>query len=110
MRPPWDLQDDPEKRAMRPAFDVRERLRLALKVPVPFVAYLWFQEAQSAPRALVAFAAALAALSSIELLFLRTTTQSERIFTRTRRGAVVLHVAVVAASVAALVEAIPRLP
>lgn len=95
---------------MRPALDVRERLRLVLKVPVPFVAYLWFQEAQSAPRALVAFAAAVGTLSLIELIWLRTTTQAERIFTRTKRGALVLNVAVVAASAAALVQAIPRLP
>ncbi len=110
MRPPWDLRDDPEKRAMRPALDLRERLRLALKVPLPFVAYLWFQQGQTAARALVAFAAAVGGLSLIELIWLRTTTQAERIFTKTRRQAVVLHVTVVVASAIALVAAVPRLP
>ena len=95
---------------MRPAVDLRERLRLALKVPVPFVAYLWFQSDQSRTSALVAFAAAVGLLSLIELFWLPTTTQAERIFTKTRRQAVVLHVAIVAASAAALVVAIPRLP
>lgn len=95
---------------MRPALDVRERLRLGLKVPVPFIAYLWFQMEQSGPRALVAFASAVGLLSAIELVWLRTTTQAERIFTKSKRQAIVLHVAVVAASAAALVLAIPRLP
>lgn len=94
---------------MRPRLDLRERLRLGLKVPIPFVAYLWFQQDQTAASALVAFAGAVGALSAIELLWLRTTTPAERIFTRTKRQALVLHVAVVAASVAALVAAIPRL-
>jgi hypothetical protein len=94
---------------MRPALDRRERLRLGLKVPVPFVAYLWFQADQTVPRALVAFAAAVGLLSLIELVWLRTTTQAERIFTKTRRQAVVLHVTVVVASVAALLAAAPRL-
>ncbi len=95
---------------MRPRVDVRERLRLALKVPLPFVAYLWFQQEQTATSALVAFAAAVGGLSLIELIWLRTTTPAERIFTKTRRQAVVLHVAVVAACAGALVTAIPRLP
>ncbi len=110
MKRPWEIKDDPEKRALRPPLDLRERLRLGLKVPIPFVAYLWFQNDQSATSALVAFAAAVGALSAIELVWLRTTTQAERIFTKTKRGAVVLHVTVLAASVAALVAAIPRLP
>ena len=93
-----------------PAMDLRERLRLALKVPTPFIAYLWFQAEQSGPRALVAFTAAVGVLSLIELLWLRTTTPAERIFTKTKRQAVVLHVAVVAASAAALVLTVPRLP
>lgn len=110
MRPPWQVKDDPEWRAMMPRLDLRERLRLALKVPVPFIAYLWFQNDQTVPSALVAFAAATGTLSVIELVWLRTTTPAERIFTKTRRQAVVLHVAVVTASAAALVVAIPRLP
>ncbi|HEX2294562.1 MAG TPA: hypothetical protein VHN37_04565 [Actinomycetota bacterium] len=110
MRPPWDFTDDDEKRAMRPRVDLRERLRLVLKVPVPFVAYLWFQSDQSRESALVAFAAAVGLLSAIELVFLRTTTPAERIFTKTRRQAAVLHTAVVAACAAALVYAVPRLP
>ncbi|HEX2058344.1 MAG TPA: hypothetical protein VHI71_08245 [Actinomycetota bacterium] len=95
---------------MRPRLDVRERLRLALKVPLPFIAYLWFQQDQTAASALVAFAAAVGGLSLIELIWLRTTTPAERIFTKTRRGAVVLHLVVVAASLIALLLAIPRLP
>lgn len=95
---------------MRPRLDVRERLRLALKVPLPFVAYLWFQQDQTAVSALVAFAAAVGGLSLIELVWLRTTTPAERIFTKTRRQAVVLHVAVVIACATALVVTIPRLP
>lgn len=110
MRPPWQIPDDPERRALRPSLDLRERLRLGLKVPVPFLAYLWFQSDQSGPRALVAFASAVGLLSLIELVWLRSTTPAERIFTKTRRGAVVLHVTVVAASVAAVVAAVPRLP
>lgn len=110
MRPPWELRADKERRALLPVMDLRERLRLALKVPTPFVAYLWFQAEQSRPRALVAFAAAVGVLSLIELVWLRTTTPRERIFTKTKRQAVVLHVAVVAASASALVLAIPRLP
>lgn len=104
------MQDDPEKRALRPRLDVRERLRLALKVPLPFLAYIWFQQDQTAASALVAFAAAVGGLSLIELIWLRTTTPAERIFTKTRRQAVVLHLAVVAASATALLLAIPRLP
>lgn len=105
-------EEDREKRALRPPLDLRERLRLGLKVPVPFVAYLWFQDQQpqSGAAALTAFAAALAVLSSIELLWLRTTTQSERIFTRTRRQAFWVHVSTVTAAAAALVYAVPRLP
>ena len=95
---------------MLPRLDVRERLRLGLKVPVPFLAYLWFQSDQTVERALVAFAAAVGLLSFIELFWLRSTTPAERIFTKTRRQALVLHVAVVAASAAALVVAVPRLP
>lgn len=110
MRPPWQIEDDAEKRAMRPSLDLRERLRLGLKVPVPFIAYLWFQNDQSGPSAAVAFASAVGALSLIELAWLRTTTQAERIFTKTRRQAVVLHAVVVIASAAALLVAIPRLP
>lgn len=110
MRPPWHVPDDPERRAMMPRLDLRERLRLVLKVPVPFIAYLWFQSDQSATSALVAFAGATGTLSLIELVWLRTTTPAERIFTKTRRQAIVLHVAVVTASAAALVAAVPRLP
>ena len=95
---------------MMPPLDLRERLRLGLKVPVPFVAYLWFETThQTAASALVAFAAAVGVLSVIELVWLRTTTPSERIFTKTKRQAVVLHVIVLAASAAALLLAIPRL-
>ena len=89
--------------------DLRERVRLGLKVPVPFIAYLWFQADQTAARALVAFAAAVGTLSAIELVWLRTTTPVERIFTKTKRQAVVLHVAVLAACVTALLLGIPRL-
>jgi hypothetical protein len=110
MRPPWQIPDDPERKAMRPSLDFRERLRLGLKVPIPFVAYLWFQSEQSGPRALVAFASTLCLLSLIELVWLPSTTQAERIFTKTRRQAAVLHVTVVAASAAALVASVPRLP
>jgi hypothetical protein len=110
MRPPWQIADDAEKRAMRPPVDLRERLRLGLKVPIPFLAYLWFQVDQSGPRALAAFAAALGLLSLIELVWLRSTTPAERIFTKTRRQAVALHLSVIAASAAALVFAVPRLP
>lgn len=94
---------------MLPRLDLRERLRLGLKVPVPFIAYLWFQADQTAARALVAFAAAVGVLSAIELVWLRSTTPAERIFTKTRRQAVVLHVAVLASCAAALVAGIPRL-
>jgi hypothetical protein len=94
---------------MRPPLDRRERLRLGLKVPAPFIAYLWFQGDQTVPRAFVAFAAAIGFLSVIELFWLRTTTQAERIFTKTRRQAVVLHVSVIAASAAALLATAPRL-
>lgn len=94
---------------MMPKLDLRERLRLGLKVPVPFFAYLWFQADQTAARALVAFAAAIGLLSAVELVWLRNTTPAERIFTKTKRQAVVLHVAVLAASAAALVLGIPRL-
>ena len=94
---------------MMPRLDLRERLRLGLKVPIPFVAYMWFQADQTGARALVAFAAAVGLLSAIELVWLRTTTPSERIFTKTKRGAVTLHVAVLAACAAALVLGIPRL-
>lgn len=94
---------------MMPRLDLRERLRLALKVPVPFVAYIWFQTDQTAASALVAFAGAVGTLSAIELVWLRTTTPAERIFTKTKRQAVFLHVAVLAACAAALVVAIPRL-
>jgi hypothetical protein len=107
---PWDVQNDPERRAMMPRLDVRERLRLGLKVPVPFIAYLWFQTNETATSALVAFAAAVGALSAIELVWLRTTTPAERIFTKTKRQAVALHVAVLAAAATALVLALPRLP
>lgn len=108
--PQWD--DDREKRALRPPLDLRERLRLGLKVPVPVVAYLWFQDQQpqSGPGALTAFAAAVGLLSLIELLWLRTTTQSERIFTRTRAQAVWLHSSTVVGAVVALLFAVPRLP
>lgn len=109
MKRPWDVKNDPERRAMMPRLDLRERLRLGLKVPVPFVAYLWFQADQTAARALVAFAAAVGLLSAIELVWLRTTTPSERIFTKTKRGAIVLHLSVLAACTAALVAGIPRL-
>ncbi len=109
MKPPWQIKDDPERRAMMPRLDLRERLRLGLKVPIPFLAYLWFQADQTAARALVAFAAAVGLLSAIELVWLRSTTPAERIFTKTRRQAIVLHVAVLAACVAALVAGIPRL-
>ncbi|HYP24141.1 MAG TPA: hypothetical protein VEV43_11245 [Actinomycetota bacterium] len=109
MRLPWQVPDDPERRAMMPRLDLRERLRLALKVPVPFVAYIWFQTDQTAASALVAFAGAVGTLSAIELVWLRTTTPAERIFTKTKRQAVFLHVAVLAACAAALVVAIPRL-
>ena len=110
MRPPWEIRDDREKRALRPSLDRRERLRLALKVPLPFIAYLWFEQNESATAALVAFAGAVGGLSLIELLWLRTTTPAERIFTKTRRQAIALHVAVVVASAGALVAAVPRLP
>lgn len=109
MRPPWQIKDDAERRAMLPRLDLRERLRLGLKVPVPFIAYLWFQTDQTATQALVAFAAAVGTLSAIELVWLRSTTPAERIFTKTKRQAIVLHVAVLAASATALVSAIPRL-
>jgi hypothetical protein len=109
MRPPWQVKDDPERRAMMPRLDLRERLRLGLKVPVPFIAYLWFQQDQTAAAALVAFAGAVGILSAIELAWLRTTTPAERIFTKTKRQAIVLHVAVLAASAVALVLGIPRL-
>ncbi len=97
---------------MQPPLDLRERLRLGLKVPTPFLAYLWFQnqEQQTAAGALTAFAAAVGLLSLIELVWLRSSTPSERIFTKTRRGAIVLHVATVIASAAALLYAVPRLP
>jgi hypothetical protein len=97
---------------MRPALDLRERLRLGLKVPVPFLAYLWFENRpeETAAGALVAFAAAVGALSLIELVWLPSSTQAERIFTKTRRSAVVLHVTTVLASAAALLYAVPRLP
>lgn len=104
------MRTDKERRALQPRLDLRERARLGLKVPVPFVAYLWFQAEQGSTRALVAFAAAVGVLSLIELLWLRTTTPAERIFTKTKRQAVVLHTATVAASAAALAFAIPRLP
>lgn len=94
---------------MLPRLDLRERLRLGLKVPIPFVAYIWFTRDQTAASALVAFAAAIGGLSAIELVWLRTTTPAERIFTKTKRQAIVLHVAVLAASAAALAFAIPRL-
>lgn len=110
MRPPWQIPDDKERRALMPRLDLRERLRLGLKVPVPFIAYLWFQNDQSGAAAAVAFAAAVGTLSLIELVWLRSTTQAERIFTKSRSQAVVLHVAVIVASAAALVAAIPRLP
>ena len=92
--------------------DLRERLRLGLKVPVPFLAYVWFvqQVPQSGAAALCAFAGAVGALSAIELLWLRSTSPRERIFTRTRGQAVGLHAATVAAAAAALAGAIPRLP
>lgn len=94
---------------MMPRLDLRERLRLGLKVPVPFIAYLWFQSSQTAPAALVAFSAAVGTLSAIELVWLRSTTPAERIFTKTKRQAAVLHTVVVVASAAALVFGIPRL-
>ena len=105
---PWEK--DLERKALQPPLDFRERLRLGLKVPIPFVAYLWFQQEQSSITALTAFAAAVGGLSFVELLWLRTTRPSERIFTRTRRQAALLHGVVLLASAAALVYAIPRLP
>lgn len=106
---PWER--DREKRSMLPPLDLRERSRLALKVVVVFVSYRWFEErALSGAAAATAFAAALGALSAIELLWLRRSKQSERIFTRTRRQAVVLHVTTLALAGLALLAAVPRLP
>ena len=107
--PRWER--DREKRALLPPLDLRERLRLALKVTSVVVAYLWFQEQPiSGAAAAVAFAAGVGVLSLIELLWLPRSTQRERIFTRTRRGAVVLHGFTLVAAAAALVAAVPRLP
>jgi hypothetical protein len=107
--PQWE--DDREKRALRPPLDLRERARLGLKVPVPFLAYLWFQaQPISGAAALTAFAAAVGILSLVELAWLRSTSPRERIFTRTKEQAVRLHAGTVAAAVVALVYAVPRLP
>lgn len=104
-------QSQREKKALRPPLDLRERRRLALKVLAVFLAYRWFEEQTiSGAAAAAAFAGAVGALSVIELVSLRTTTPRERIFTRTRRGAVILHATVLALSLAALVAAVPRLP
>ncbi|HEV2754651.1 MAG TPA: hypothetical protein VG318_02590 [Actinomycetota bacterium] len=104
-------QRDREKKALRPPLDLRERSRLALKVLTVFLAYRWFEVQElSGAAAATAFAAAVGMLSAIELLWLRTTTPRERIFTRTKRGAVTLHAVTLAASIAAVVAAVPRLP
>lgn len=106
---PWER--DREKTALRPPLDLRERARLGLKVPVPFLAYRWFEDQPlSGAAALVAFAAAAGVLSLIELLWLRSTTPRERIFTKTRRQAFGLHAGTVAVAAAAVVAAVPRLP
>lgn len=111
MKLPWG-EDDAEKRALQPPLDLRERLRLGLKVPIPFVAYLWFQaqSPESGAALLTAFSASLGALSLVELVWLRRTSPRERIFTRTRGQAVLLHVAVLAGALGGLAYAIPRLP
>ena len=107
---PW-WQSDAEKKALRPPLDLRERLRLALKVVAVFGAYRWFElQELSGAAAAIAFAGAMGTLSAIELVWLRTSTQRERIFTRTRRQAVILHVATLVISVAAVLAAAPRLP
>ncbi|MFN2587165.1 MAG: hypothetical protein ABR613_03455 [Actinomycetota bacterium] len=106
---PWET--DREKKALRPPLDLRERLRLALKVLAVFLAYRWFEEQElSAPAAATAFAAAVGALSAIELVWLRTSAQRERIFTRTRREATILHAATLALAAVALLATVPRLP
>ena len=96
---------------MLPPLDLRERSRLALKVIVVFASYRWFeQQALSGAAAAAAFAAAVGTLSAIELLWLRRSKQSERIFTRTRRQALILHVTTLALAAVALLAAVPRLP
>ena len=107
--PGWE--PDREKRALRPPLDLRERLRLAVKVAAVAVVYLWFQDQPaSGAAAASAFAAGVGVLSLLELLWLIGTTPRERIFTRTRKQAVVLHAATVVLAAAALLAAVPRLP
>ncbi|MDQ3914062.1 MAG: hypothetical protein M3323_01840 [Actinomycetota bacterium] len=106
---PWE--GDREKKALRPPLDLRERLRLALKVLVVFLAYRWFEDQElSGTAAATAFAAAVGMLSAIELVWLRSSTQRERIFTRTKRAATIVHGLALAASLAALLFTVPRLP
>ncbi|MDQ3957664.1 MAG: hypothetical protein M3273_05005 [Actinomycetota bacterium] len=105
-------QPDREKRASRPPLDLRERGRLALKFAVPVLAFSWFDARpveDSGPALVVAFAGGAGAISLIELAFLTTSTQAERIFTRSRRQATILNAAVVVAAAAAILVAAPRL-
>ncbi len=105
---PWE--SDREKKALRPRVDLRERSRLALKALSIFLAYRWFEVQElSGAAAAAAFAGAVAALSAIELVWLRSTTQRERIFTKTKEQAVRVNLIALGLSVLALVAAVSRL-
>ncbi len=81
----------------RPPVAFRERLKIALKVAPVVVGYFWFRSRTGAepnmagPALLITIGAVLMAISIVELLWLRGDSDASRIFTQTKKQAVVLQ-------------------